>query len=74
VPPASYRMQSHSYLPGTSMIRPGVLLRIISHVVLAWLLLAIIWMTLPSPLVKNGPDIYVTRRLKAGKRLVRVYE
>ena len=56
------------------MIRLGVLLRIISHVVLAWLLLAIIWMTLPTPLVKNGPDIYVTNRLKAGKRLIRVYE
>jgi hypothetical protein len=56
------------------MIRPGVLLRIISHAVLAWLVLAIIWMTLPSPLVKNGPDIYVTKRLKAGKNLIRVYE
>ena len=56
------------------MIRPGVLLRIISHAVLAWLVLAIIWMALPSPLVKNGPDIYVTKRFKAGKSLTRVYE
>jgi hypothetical protein len=24
--------------------------------------------------VKNGPDIYVTKRLKAGKNLIRVYE
>jgi hypothetical protein len=67
-------MPAHSYLPGASMIRPGVLLRIISHVVLAWLLLAIIWMTLPSPFVKNGPDFYVTKQLKASKRLIRVYE
>jgi hypothetical protein len=67
-------MQPQSYFPGAAMIRPGVLLRIISHAVLAWLVLAIIWMTLPSPLVKNGPDIYVTKRLKAGKNLIRVYE
>jgi hypothetical protein len=56
------------------MIRPAVLLRIISNAAIVWLVLAIIWMTLPSPLVKNGPDIYVTKRLKAGKNLIRVYE
>ena len=56
------------------MIRPAVLLRVIVNAAIAWLLLAIIWMTLPSPLVKNGPDFYVTQRLKAGKSLVRVYE
>jgi hypothetical protein len=56
------------------MIRPAVLLRIISNAVIVWLVLAIIWMTLPSPLVKNGPDIYVTKRLKAGQSLIRVYE
>lgn len=56
------------------MIRPGVVLRIVLNAVIAWLVLAILWMTLPSPLVKNGPDIYVTKRLKAGKNLIRVYE
>lgn len=71
---SSHRMQVSSYFPGAAMIRPGVLLRVVANAVLAWLLLAIIWMTLPSPLVKYGPDIYVTNRLKAGKTLIRVYE
>ena len=56
------------------MIKPGVLLRVVSNAVVLWLVLAILWMTLPSPLVKNGPDHYVTNRLKTGKNLIRVYE
>ena len=67
-------MQPQPYFPGAAMIRPSVLLRIVTNAVIAWLVLAIIWMTLPSPLVKNGPDYYVTKRLKAGKSLIRVYE
>lgn len=56
------------------MIRPSVLVRIVVNAVIVWLVLAIVWMTLPSPLVKNGPDIYVTKQLRAGRDLIRVYE
>jgi hypothetical protein len=71
--PRPPHMQSSSFARA-SMIKPGVLLRVVSNAVVLWLVLAILWMTLPSPLVKNGPDFYVTKRLKTGKNLIRVYE
>jgi hypothetical protein len=44
---------------------------------LAWVILALLWAFLPSPLSDHDPDngsLYATSQLRAGKTVTRVYE
>jgi hypothetical protein len=52
-------------------------LRVAFFGVLAWVILALLWAFLPSPLRDHNPDngsLYPTSQLRAGKTLTRVYE
>jgi hypothetical protein len=52
-------------------------LRSVFFGVLAWVILALLWAFLPSPLRDHDPDsgsLYATSQLRAGRTLTRVYE
>jgi len=52
-------------------------LRVAFFGVIAWIILALLWAFLPSPLRDPNPDngsLYATSQLRAGKTLTRVYE
>lgn len=77
-PSSSWPITTIMMGPGKKLVR--IALRFILWTVLSWFLLLFLWCFLPSPLVEqegdNGFDstAYVSRILRAGKTLTRVYE